>query len=141
MQSAARRVAAVVDDARVTVSVGPALQLERGGCLRVDGHGADIDAVRNQLGDGVLPEGVVADPAQPADPVAEPGESDGDVHFRAGQGTAVAGHGFQPSGLLCDEHGHHLAERDDIEVGGLGAHWGISFMESMELPGLRRPVC
>ncbi len=118
-----RRSLAVVDDLGVA-AVGAALQRETGQRLGVDADHGGVHAAGGELRDGEAAEGLGADPPDPADPVAEPGETDGDVRLRAGEREREAGDPLERSGLTRHEHRHDLAEGDDVEPGG-GAGRGV----------------
>lgn len=119
-QPAGRRAAAEVLDPRVGTIDLAGLHLEPGGRLRVDLDEAAVEALAGQAVEYEAAERVVADPAQPGHREAEAGEADGDVAVGAGDALAELLDPVQFAGLFGDEHGHGLAEAEDLEVSHAG---------------------
>lgn len=119
-QPAGRRAAAEVLDSRVGTIDLAGLHLEPGGRLRVDLDEAAVEALAGQAVEYEAAERVVADPAQPGHREAEAGEADGDVAVGAGDALAELLDAVQFAGLFGDEHGHGLAEAEDLEVSHAG---------------------
>ena len=88
--------------------------------MRVDLDEAAVEALAGQAVEYEAAERVVADPAQPGHREAEAGEADGDVAVGAGDALAELLDPVQFAGLFGDEHGHGLAEAEDLEVSHAG---------------------
>jgi hypothetical protein len=114
-EAACRRRAPVVDDlARAELAL--LLEQDPGRRFLVDDDPRGVDALAAREVDNVLAEFVVADPAEPADPVAEPLQADREV--RLGPGAVAGERVGEAQRTLLDrgEQHHRLAERDDVHA-------------------------
>ena len=90
-------------------------QLETGRVAVINGYGAGIDAFTLQTFKNVAAMRVVANAANPAHAETEPGQACRHVQFRPRDALNKVLDVFQRTGFGGHEHGHGLADSDDIQ--------------------------
>jgi hypothetical protein len=92
------------------------LELKSGRVLVVDGNATVIDAFLCKDVKQEATQRILAHPADPTHPEAQPGQSNGDVEFGAGRTPGEFFDLTQVPGLFGNKHDHCLSKSHNVEL-------------------------